>query len=142
VQKTYHAKPGDVTHEWYLVDAAGQNLGRLSARIARILMGKDKPQYTPGVDLGDFVVVTNAEKIEVTGAKLDDKMYYRVSGFPGGLRKITLREQLARHPERVIEAAVKGMLPRNRLSRKLMRKLKVYAGPEHPHAAQQPKPLA
>jgi large subunit ribosomal protein L13 len=87
-------------------------------------------------------VVTNAEKIEVTGAKLDDKMYYRVSGFPGGLRKITLREQLARHPERVIEAAVKGMLPRNRLSRKLMRKLKVYAGPEHPHAAQQPKPLA
>jgi len=142
VQTTYHAKPGDVTHEWYLVDGARKKLGRLSARIARILMGKDKPQYTPGVDLGDFVVVTNAEKIEVTGAKLDDKMYYRVSGFPGGLRKITLREQLARHPERVIEAAVKGMLPRNRLSRKLMRKLKVYAGPEHPHAAQQPKPLA
>jgi len=142
VQKTYYPKAGEATHDWYVVDAAGQNLGRLATRVARALMGKDKPVYTPGVDVGDFVVVVNAEKIQVTGPKLDDKYYYRNSGYPGGLKRVTLREQLAHHPERVIESAVKGMLPHNRLARKLIRKLKVYAGPEHPHAAQQPKPLA
>jgi len=141
VQKTYYPKPSELGHEWFVVDAAGQNLGRLASRIARALTGKHKPSYTPGVDVGDFVVVVNAEKITVTGAKLDEKVYYRHSGYPGGLKRITLREQLARFPERVIESAVWGMLPRNRLRRKLMRKLKVYAGPEHPHAAQRPRPL-
>jgi large subunit ribosomal protein L13 len=141
VQKTYYPKAGDVAREWYSVDAAGKNLGRLATRVARTLLGKDKPQYTPGVDVGDFVVVYNAERITVTGKKLDDKMYYRASGYPGGLKAVTLREQLARHPERVVHAAVWGMLPHNRLGRALIRKLKVYAGPDHPHAAQKPKPL-
>jgi len=124
------------------VDAAGQNLGRLATRVARALLGKNKPQYTPGVDVGDFVVVYNAERIAVTGKKLDDKLYYRASGYPGGLKAVTLREQLARHPERVVQSAVWGMLPHNRLGRALIRKLKVYAGPDHPHASQKPKPLA
>jgi large subunit ribosomal protein L13 len=142
VQKTYYPKQDDAVREWYLVDAAGQNLGRLATLIARLLLGKDKPQYTPGVEIGDYVVVINAEKIEVTGKKLDQKVYYRHSGYPGGISRITLRQQKARHPERVIESAVRGMLPRNRLRRKLMGNLRVYAGARHPHAAQKPKPLA
>jgi large subunit ribosomal protein L13 len=142
VQKTYYPKPGDVTRDWYLVDATQQNLGRLASRVVRILLGKDKPQFTPGVDVGDYVVVINAEKIAVTGKKLDEKIYYRHSGYPGGLKEISLRNQLARFPDRVIKAAVWGMLPHNRYGRKLMKKLMVYAGQEHPHGAQKPKPLA
>ncbi len=142
VQKTYYPKAGEVEREWYIVDATGQNLGRLAGRIARILLGKDKPQFTPGVDVGDFVVVVNAEKLAVTGKKLDDKIYYRHSGYPGGLKQISLRDQLARFPDRVIRSAVWGMLPHNRYGRKLLKKLKIYAGPDHPHAAQKPKPLA
>ena len=139
--KTWNAKPGEIERQWRLVDAEGQTLGRLATRIADALRGKDKPQYTPHVDTGDFVIVVNAEKVAVTGKKLDDKMYYRHSGYPGGLRSRTLREQLARRPEEVIRKAVKGMLPRNRLSRAQLRKLKIYAGPEHPHTAQAPGPL-
>jgi len=141
VQKTYYPKPGDVTKEWYVVDAADQNLGRLATKVARILLGKDKPQFTPGVDVGDYVVVVNAKKITVTGKKLDDKFYYRHSGYPGGLKKISLRNQLAKFPDRVITAAVWGMLPHNRMGRKIIKKLKVYAGPDHPHKAQNPKTL-
>ena len=139
--KTWNAKPGEIEREWQLVDAEGKTLGRLATRIADTLRGKDKPQYTPHVDTGDFVVVVNAEKVAVTGNKLDDKRYYRHSGYPGGLRSRTLREQLDRRPEEVIRKAVKGMLPRNRLSRAQLRKLKIYAGPEHPHTAQSPKEL-
>jgi large subunit ribosomal protein L13 len=139
--KTYNAKPGEIAREWYLVDAEGQTLGRLATRIADTLRGKGKVEYTPHVDTGDFVVVVNAEKIVVTGKKLDEKLYYRHSGYPGGLRSRTLREQLERRPEEVIRKAVKGMLPRNRLSRAQLRKLKIYAGPEHPHTAQAPKEL-
>ena len=139
--KTWNAKPGDVTREWYVVDAEGQTLGRLATRIADVLRGKQKPQYTPHVDTGDFVVVVNAEKIHVTGKKLDQKLYHRHSGYPGGLRSRTLREQLERRPTEVIRKAVKGMLPRNRLASAQLTKLKIYAGPEHPHAAQAPKPL-
>jgi large subunit ribosomal protein L13 len=139
--KTWNAKPGEIPREWLVVDAEGQTLGRLATRIADTLRGKDKPQYTPHVDTGDFVVVVNAEKVAVTGNKLDQKMYHRHSGYPGGLRSRTLREQLDRRPEEVIRKAVKGMLPRNRLGRAQLRKLKVYAGPEHPHSAQAPKEL-
>ena len=142
MQKTYYPKPGDVTRDWYVVDADGQNLGRLATKVARTLLGKDKPQFTPGVDIGDFVVIINAEKITVTGKKLDDKFYYRHSGYPGGLKKISLRNQLEKFPDRVIRAAVWGMIPHNRYGRALMRKLKIYAGPKHPHAAQKPKQLA
>jgi large subunit ribosomal protein L13 len=141
MQKTWNAKAGDVTREWYLVDAEGKTLGRLATRIADTLRGKDKPQYTPHTDTGDFVVVVNAEKISVTGKKLDEKMYYRHSGYPGGLKQRPLREQLERRPTEVLRKAVKGMLPRNRLARQQLLKLKVYAGPEHPHEAQAPKPL-
>jgi large subunit ribosomal protein L13 len=139
--KTYNAKPGEITREWYLVDADGQTLGRLATRLADLLRGKGKPQFTPHVDTGDFVVVVNAEKIAVTGNKLDSKIYYRHSGYPGGLRERTLREQLARRPEEVLRKAVKGMLPRNRLGRQQLTKLKIYAGPDHPHEAQEPKQL-
>jgi len=139
--KTYNAKPGEVAREWYLVDADGQTLGRLATRIADTLRGKRKPQYTPHVDTGDFVVVVNAEKIAVTGNKLDQKRYYRHSGYPGGLRTRTLRDQLDRRPTEVLRVAVKGMLPKNRLARRQLTKLKIYAGPEHPHAAQNPRPL-
>ena len=139
--KTYSAKPGEITREWYLVDAEGQTLGRLATRIADTLRGKKKPQYTPHVDTGDFVVVINAEKIAVTGQKLDQKRYYRHSGYPGGLRSRTLREQLERRPTEVIRTAVKGMLPKNRLAARQLTKLKIYAGPEHPHEAQAPEPL-
>jgi large subunit ribosomal protein L13 len=139
--KTYNAKPGEVAREWYVVDAEGQILGRLATQIADTLRGKRKPQYTPHVDTGDFVVVVNAEKIAVTGSKLDQKRYYRHSGYPGGLRSRTLRDQLERRPTEVIRVAVKGMLPKNRLARQQLTKLKVYAGPEHPHQAQNPRPL-
>jgi large subunit ribosomal protein L13 len=139
--KTYNAKPGEVARDWYVVDAEGKTLGRLATAIADTLRGKNKPQYTPHVDTGDFVVVVNAEKIAVTGKKLDEKMYYRHSGYPGGLKERTLREQLDRRPTEVLRKAVKGMLPRNRLARQQITKLKIYAGPEHPHDAQGPKPL-
>jgi len=139
--KTWTAKAEDVDRAWYVVDAEGQTLGRLATRIADALRGKGKPTYTPHVDSGDFVIVVNAEKITVTGNKLDQKRYYRHSGYPGGLRSRTLREQLDRRPTEVIRTAVKGMLPRNRLARRQITKLKVYAGPEHPHAAQNPKEL-
>ena len=139
--KTYSAKPGEITREWYLVDAEGKTLGRLATQIADTLRGKRKPQYTPHVDTGDFVIVVNAEKIQVTGNKLDQKRYYRHSGYPGGLRSRTLREQLDRRPTEVLRVAVKGMLPKNRLARQQITKLKIYAGPEHPHEAQNPKPL-
>ena len=139
--KTYNAKPGEITREWYVVDAEGKTLGRLATQIADTLRGKRKPQFTPHVDTGDFVVVVNAEKIHVTGNKLDQKRYYRHSGYPGGLRSRTLREQLDRRPTEVLRVAVKGMLPKNRLARQQITKLKIYAGPEHPHEAQNPKPL-
>jgi large subunit ribosomal protein L13 len=141
VDKTYVTRNQDVQREWYVVDAAGQTLGRLAARVARILRGKHKPMYSPSVDTGDFVIVVNAEKIHVTGRKLDQKIYYRYSGYPGGLKEVTLRNLLQRYPARVIEHAVRGMLPKNRLGRQMFKKLKVYAGPDHPHAAQQPKQL-
>jgi len=139
--KTYNAKPGEVTRDWYVVDASGQTLGRLATQIADTLRGKNKPQYTPHVDTGDFVIVVNAEKIQVTGNKLDQKRYYRHSGYPGGIRSRSLREQLERRPTEVLRAAVKGMLPKNRLAARQLTKLKIYAGPEHPHEAQAPKPL-
>jgi len=141
VEKTYVTKKEDVQREWYVVDAAGQTLGRLSTQVARILRGKHKPIYSPSVDAGDHVIVVNAEKIHVTGRKMDQKIYYRYSGYPGGLKEITLRNLLQRYPTRVIEHAVRGMLPKNRLGRRMFKKLKVYAGPNHPHTAQQPKPL-
>jgi large subunit ribosomal protein L13 len=139
--KTWNAKAEDVERRWYVVDAEGETLGRLATRIADTLRGKGKPTYTPHVDSGDFVVVVNADKIGVTGNKLDAKRYYRHSGYPGGLRSRTLREQLERRPTEVIRTAVKGMLPRNRLARRQITKLKVYAGPVHPHDAQSPEPL-
>lgn len=139
--KTFVPKPGSVEREWLIVDAEGQTLGRLASQVAAVLRGKHKPQFSPAVDVGDFVIVVNAEKIRVTGRKLLQKKYYRHSGYPGGLSEITLADQLERHPTRVVKAAVRGMLPRNRLGRRMVKKLKVYAGPEHPHQAQQPKPL-
>jgi len=140
-EKTYVAKPQEVRREWWQIDAEGQNLGRLASRIAHLLRGKHKPIYSPHLDTGDFVIVTNAGQVAVTGRKLDQKIYYRHSGYPGGLRAVTLRRQLERHPTRVVRAAVRGMLPKNRLGRKMLGKLRVYAGPEHPHQAQQPKAL-
>jgi large subunit ribosomal protein L13 len=139
--KTFSAKNEEIEPKWYVVDAQGKTLGRLASQIATILRGKHKPIYTPHVDCGDYVVVVNADKIWVTGRKLDQKMYYRHSGYPGGLKEIKLRDQLQKFPERVIEAAVKGMLPKNRLGRQMYMKLKVYAGADHPHAAQQPETL-
>ena len=140
--RTWNAKPDLIERRWYLVDAEGQTLGRLATRVADTLRGKRKPEYTPHIDTGDFVVVVNAEKVAVTGKKLEQKMYYRHSGYPGGLRARTLGAQLERRPTEVIRKAVKGMLPRNRLARQQLTKLKVYAGPDHPHAAQQPQPMA
>ncbi|HEX5250495.1 MAG TPA: 50S ribosomal protein L13 [Gaiellales bacterium] len=139
--KTYTAKPGEIERSWYVVDAESKTLGRLATQIADVLRGKGKPAYTAHVDTGDFVIVVNAEKIHVTGQKLDQKVYYRHSGYPGGLRTRTLREQLERRPEEVIRKAVRGMLPKNRLAAAQLKKLKVYAGPDHPHAAQNPEPL-
>ena len=138
MQKTYYPKAGEIKRQWVLFDADGQTLGRLATQIATVLIGKHKTTYTPGVDTGDFVVVINAKRIQVTGKKLDDKIYYRHSGYPGGLREISLRNQLAQYPDRVIRSAVWGMVPHNKLGRKLMRKLKVYPGPDHPHIAQNP----
>jgi large subunit ribosomal protein L13 len=139
--KTYVATPTDRERNWFVVDAAGQTLGRLATQIADLLRGKRKPEYTPHIDVGDFVIVVNAEKIAVTGNKLAAKRYYRHSGYPGGLRSRTLGDMLERRPEEVIRRAVKGMMPRNRLGRKQLTKLKVYAGPDHPHAAQKPEAL-
>lgn len=139
--KTFVAKPETRNRAWYVVDAEGQTLGRMATGIADLLRGKGKPDYTPHVDTGDFVVVVNAEKVRVTGNKLDSKRYWRHSGYPGGIRSRTLREMLDRQPEEVIRKAVKGMLPRNRLARKQLTKLKVYAGPDHPHEAQKPEKL-
>jgi ribosomal protein L13, bacterial type len=139
--KTYVATPADRQRDWYVVDAEGKTLGRLATAIADTLRGKRKPEYTPHIDTGDFVIVVNAEKVEVTGRKREQKRYWWHTGYPGGIRNRTLTEMLERHPEEVIRKAVKGMLPRNRLGRAQLRKLKVYAGPDHPHAAQQPKPL-
>src|SRR4051794_41685279 len=139
--KTYVATPATRERNWLLVDAAGQTLGRLSTQIADALRGKTKPEYTPHVDTGDFVVVINAEKIAVTGNKRAAKKYYRHSGYPGGIKERTLNDMLERRPEEVIRHAVKGMLPRNRLARRQITKLKVYAGPDHPHAAQKPTPM-
>lgn len=141
IHKTYVAKPDDIQRDWYVVDATGLTLGRLATQIASVLRGKNKPQYTPYEDVGDFVIVINAEKVAVTGRKLDQKAYYHHTGYPGGIKSITLRKQLQKHPERVIEHAVKGMLPRGPLGRRQFKKLKVYAGAEHPHQAQLPKPL-
>ena len=139
--KTYVAKPSDRQRDWLIVDAAGQTLGRLATQIADALRGKRKPTYTPHIDTGDFVVVINAEKISVTGNKRADKLYHRHSGYPGGLKTRTLNDMLERRPEEVIRIAVKGMLPRTRLGRAQLRKLKVYAGPDHPHAAQKPQEM-
>jgi large subunit ribosomal protein L13 len=139
--KTYVAKPQTVQRDWHLVDATDKTLGRLAAVVASRLRGKHKPEFTPHVDTGDHIVVVNAEKIRVTGNKLKDKMYYRHTGYIGNLKSISLEKQLAKHPERVIQTAVKGMLPKNPLGRAMFKKLHVYAGPEHPHQAQQPTAL-
>lgn len=139
--KTYQAKPGELEREWLLIDAENQVLGRVATKAAQILRGKHKPQYTPHVDTGDFVVIVNADKIRLTGNKAAQKSYYRHSGYPGGLKKETFQQAMQRHPERVIEHAVKGMLPKNTLGRKQGMKLKVYAGPHHPHTAQQPRKI-
>jgi len=137
--KTYYAKPGEVQHDWVLVDASDMVLGRLATRVAEILKGKTKPQYTPHVDVGDFVVVINADKIRLTGNKAADKSYFSHSGYPGGLKEVSFERMMEKHPERVIEKAVKGMLPKNSLGRSMGKKLKVYAGSEHPHEAQNPQ---
>lgn len=139
--KTYWTREEDVDRKWFVVDAEGQTLGRLATQIATVLRGKHKPVYNPSVDTGDYVVVVNAEKIHTTGRRLDQKKYYTHSGYVGGLTERTLREMLETRPDRVIHQAVRGMLPKNALGRKMMKKLKVYAGPEHPHEAQQPEPL-
>jgi large subunit ribosomal protein L13 len=140
-QKTFVTTPDDVEHRWWIVDAQGQTLGRLASKIAPYLTGKNKPIYAPNIDTGDYVIVINCDKIHVTGNRLDQKKYYRHSGYPGGLHTITLREQLKKHPERPIESAVRGMLPSSALGRNMLKKLKVYVGTEHPHAAQKPQVL-
>ena len=139
--KSFIAKPHEVERKWYVIDAEGKNLGRLASEVASILRGKKKPIYTPHVDTGDYVIVVNAEKIKVTGKKLDQKIYYRHSEYVGGMKETTLREMLAKHPERAIEYAVKGMLPKGPLGRQMYTKLFVYAGPDHKHAAQKPETL-
>lgn len=141
IQKTYVTTPDDIQQRWFVVDAQGQTLGRLASRIAPLLKGKHKPNYVTNLDCGDYVIVVNCEKIHVTGNRLDDKLYYRYSGYPSGLSHTSLREMLAKHPERAIKFAVKGMLPKGPLGRKMMKKLKVYVGEEHPHEAQQPEVL-
>jgi len=146
VYKTYYPKASEIERKWFVVDANGENLGRLATRIAAILLGKHKPTFTPGVEMGDYVVVVNAERVTVTGtrttSKMDSKVYHRHSGYPGGLKSISLRDQLRRHPDRVVRAAVWGMLPHNRMGRSLLKRLKIYAGPDHPHGMQQPETLA
>jgi len=141
VQKTKMFKKEEIPRKWYVVDASGKTLGRLASRIAIILMGKHKPEYTPHVDTGDYVIVVNADKVVLTGKKLDQKIYYRHSGYPGGLKMISARQMLQKHPERLIYLAVKRMLPKTALGRKMLKKLKVYASPDHPHSAQKPEPL-
>lgn len=140
--KTFQGSPDNVEMKWYLIDAEGQTLGRLASQIASIIRGKNKPTYTPHADTGDFVVVINAEKINVTGNKLNDKIYYNHSGYAGGLKKRTLKEMLEKKPEEVLRKAIWGMLPHNKLGRKQMGKVKIYAGPEHPHEAQKPELLS
>jgi large subunit ribosomal protein L13 len=137
--KTYTPKPEDIQREWLVVDAKDQTLGRLASQIAHLLRGKHKPMFSPHMDVGDYVIVINCDKVRVTGRKLDQKNYYWHSGYPGGLRSRSLREQMDRYPERVIEAAVRGMLPKNKLGRQMIKKMKVYKGDSHPHAAQKPK---
>lgn len=143
--KTYYPKASEIDRQWYLVDADGQTLGRLAAGIARVLLGKHKPTFTPGVELGDYVVVTNAERVAVTGTrssmKLDTKVYHSHSGYPGGLKSVTLRDQLRQHPDRVLRSAVWGMLPHNKMGHAVLKRLKIYAGPNHPHSLQNPQPL-
>jgi large subunit ribosomal protein L13 len=139
--KTYTPKAGDIERVWWVVDAEGETLGRLASKIAPILRGKHKPSFTPNLDVGDFVIVINCDKIVVTGNKLEEKMYYRHSGYPGGLTEITLSDNLRRFPDRPLQEAVKGMLPKNALGRQMLSKLKIYAGSEHPHAAQKPTVL-
>lgn len=139
--KTFSAKPAEVKRDWYVIDATGKTLGRLATEVARRLRGKHKPEYTPHVDTGDYIVIVNAEKVHVTGNKFNDKMYYQHSGYPGGMKSTSFEKMIQKSPERVIEIAVKGMLPKNPLGRAMYRKLKVYAGPDHTHSAQQPQPL-
>jgi large subunit ribosomal protein L13 len=141
VEKTYYPKEEEITQEWVLVDANGQTLGRLATQIAGFLLGKHKPKFTPGVETGDYVVVVNAERIRVTGNKLTEKVYYHHSNYPGGLKAISLKDQIQKHPDRVIRRAVWGMLPHNRRGRQVLKNLKIYAGPDHPHEAQKPKRL-
>jgi large subunit ribosomal protein L13 len=140
--RTYSPKPGDVPREWYVIDATDVILGRLASQAATLLRGKHKPTFAPHVDTGDFVIIVNASKVALSGTKRDDKLAYRHSGYPGGLRAVPYGELLDKDPRKVVERAVRGMLPKNRLGRKLLKKLKVYAGPDHPHQAQQPKPYA
>ena len=144
--KTYYPKASEIDRKWFVVDANGENLGRLATRIAAVLLGKHKPTFTPGVEMGDYVVVVNAERITVTGTKTtskkDSKMYHHHSGYPGGLKSISLRDQLKKHPDRVMRAAVWGMLPHNRMGRSVLKRLKIYDGPDHPHGMQQPETLA
>jgi large subunit ribosomal protein L13 len=142
VEKTYYPKAGEISQDWILVDANDQTLGRLATQVASLLLGKHKPNFTPGVEIGDYVVVVNAERIRVTGKKMTDKNYYRHSNYPGGLKTVSLQRQLEIHPERVLRSAVWGMLPHNKFGRHIIKKLKIYAGPAHPHDAQMPKPLA
>lgn len=139
--KTISAREQDIQRDWYVIDAQGQTLGRLATQVAMLLRGKHKPNYTPHVDCGDYVIIVNAEKVHVTGQKMTQKIYYRHSGYPGGLKQVTLRDQLQKFPDRVVEQAVRGMLPKNRLGRRMFKKLKVYAGSDHPHQAQQPKSI-
>jgi large subunit ribosomal protein L13 len=139
--KTYQAKKEDFGHQWYLVNAEGKVLGRLSTELAKILKGKNKPTYTPHIDTGDFVVVVNAGKVTLTGKKMKDKVYYHHTGYPGGIKEMNAEKLLAKKPTEMIRIAVKGMLPKNSLGRQMMRKLKIYAGPNHPHEAQKPTPL-
>ncbi len=141
MNKTHVVKVSDIERAWYVVDAEGLTLGRLASKIANVLKGKHKPIYSPHLDVGDYVVVVNADKIAVTGRKLDQKTYYWHTGYPGGIRSRNLRDQLERHPTAALKAAVKGMLPKNRLGRRMLGKLKVYAGPDHPHQAQKPQPF-
>jgi len=141
LQKTYVAKPSTIQQKWYLVDAEGQVLGRMATRIARILMGKHKPEYTPHIDTGDFIVVVNAERVRITGKKLEQNSYQRYSGYPSGLKIIPMAKMMENHPDRVIKYAVRRMLPKTKLGRQMLSKLKIYAGPDHPHEAQVPEPI-
>ena len=141
VYKTYYPKAGEIERHWFVVDARGQNLGRLATRIAATLLGKHKPDFTPGADVGDFVIVLNAAGVTVTGSKLTDKMYHHHSGYPGGLKSVSLKDQLLKHPDRVIRSAVWGMLPHNKMARQAIKRLKIYPGEEHPHTTNNPEPL-